>query len=71
MNATSDDVVAYTARRPGLDRLLELLWKRRRKNPEAGNKITNSPETGLLLESEAYGERPAELELIFMSMMWF
>ncbi|HTT79033.1 MAG TPA: hypothetical protein VMF86_05070 [Stellaceae bacterium] len=71
MNATSDDIATYTARRSGLDWLLELLWKRRRKTSKAGKNKINSSETGPLRESEIYADRSPEWEVIFMSMMWF
>jgi hypothetical protein len=71
MNAASDDVTAYTARRPGLDWLLTFLWKGRRKNSATSAKKAHSPETGLFFGPETCGDRAIESELMFISMMWF
>ena len=69
MSATPDDVV-YAVRRPRLNRLLELLRKRRGHRPAIGEREINSPETGLIFDSEMYDERSTDAEIIFMSMMW-
>jgi hypothetical protein len=65
VSATSDDVV-YAVRRPRLNRLLELLRKRRGHRPAIGEREINSSET----DSEMYDERSTDAEIIFMSMMW-
>ena len=69
MNITSDDV-AYAIRRPRLNRLLELLWRRRRNRSAASERKIDPPETGLFFDSEMYDERFRESEILFMSMMW-
>jgi hypothetical protein len=69
VSATSDDVV-YAVSRPRLNRLLELLRKRRGHRPAIGEREINSPETELIFDSEMHDERSTDAEIIFMSMMW-
>ena len=71
MSATSHNVVADTALRSGLDRLLKLLWKGQRNRATVSKRKIDPVETGLLLDSEMSGDGLTESELIFRSMMWF
>jgi hypothetical protein len=69
VSATSDDVV-YAVRRPRLNRSLELLRIRRRHRPAIDEREIDSPETGLISDSELYDKRSTDAEIIFISMMW-
>jgi hypothetical protein len=70
MSATSHNVIADTALRSGLDRLLKLLWKRQRDRAAVGKRKIDPLRTGLLLDSEMSGDGSVEAEVIFCSMMW-
>jgi hypothetical protein len=71
MSATSDNVVADTALRSGLDRLLKLLWTGRRDRAAVSKWKTDPLEASLLPDSKMFGDGLTESELIFCSMMWF
>jgi hypothetical protein len=70
VSATSDDVIAYAAWRPRLNRLLNLLWKSRRNRPAISEKEVDPPETSPPSDSVIYGDHLIESEIIFMSTMW-
>jgi hypothetical protein len=70
VSATSDDVVAYATRRTRLNRLFELLWKRRRNRRAVGERKIDPPESRTFSDPEMYDERSTDAEIIFMSMMW-
>jgi hypothetical protein len=70
VSATTDNVVLCAARRPRLNRLLELLRKRRRNRPANGESRTGPFDGGVFADADMYGDRFSESEIIFMSMMW-
>jgi len=67
---TSNDVIVYAARHTRLNRFLELLWKRRRNRPGAGERKIDPRETDPFSKLRMYDEGSTESEIIFMSIMW-
>jgi hypothetical protein len=69
MSAPRDDASTRFIRGWGLGRLIDFLWKGRRNTTADSEKRINPVETSLFFDSEIAGDRSAESELLFISII--